>query len=187
MPRARPPANTAVAKKANSTGSKSSGAPSSSSAARGGAALEAAESPPSWPPFKPALPVTDITPEQLEASPDKIVLLRNFWPRSLCRDYVAFLRQLPLVTTPGRPRRGEAVRVNDRFQIDDAAFADRLWNQTGLRQALTDDCPEQIKALWYVSSSDLPSLPPPTTRAGFQGLWCPPMFLACLWSGGRSR
>jgi hypothetical protein len=106
---------------------------------------------PSWPPFKPVLPVTDLALVPHESSPSKVILVRNFWPRSLCRDYVAFLKGLPLVTTPGRPRRGEAVRVNDRFQIDDAAFANRLWTDTGLREALTsDDCPEELRALWYV-------------------------------------
>ncbi len=104
---------------------------------------------PSWPAFKPPLPVADLAPVPHEASPDKIVLVRNFWPRSLCRNYVAFLQSLPLVTTPGRPRRGEAVRVNDRFQIDDAAFADRLWTETGLHEALTsEDCSEDVRSLW---------------------------------------
>jgi hypothetical protein len=29
------------------------------------------------------------------------------------------------------------VRVNDRFQIDDPVFADRLWNQTALRDLIS--------------------------------------------------
>ncbi len=88
----------------------------------------------SWPPFRPALPVVDLALEPLV--PDKVVVLRSFFPRSLCRDYVSFLRDLPLVTTPGKHKRGDAVRVNDRFQIDDAAFADRLWSETGLRELI---------------------------------------------------
>lgn len=32
-----------------------------------------------------------------------------------------------MATTPGRPKRGEAVRVNDRFQVDDEAFAGKLY------------------------------------------------------------
>ncbi len=94
----------------------------------------AAASPVAWPVFKPALPVIELALESIV--PDRVLVIRNFWPRSLCRDYVAFLRGLPLVTTPGRPRRGEAVRVNDRFQTDDALFAARLWQQTGLSAAL---------------------------------------------------
>lgn len=50
------------------------------------------------------------------------------------------------MTTPSRPKRGEAVRVNDRFQIEDAAFARRLWEQTGLREALLQG--EDVKDLW---------------------------------------
>jgi hypothetical protein len=88
----------------------------------------------SWPTFKPSLPVIDLTLEPIV--PDKVVVLRSFFPRSLCRDYVSFLRELPLVTTPGKPKRGEAVRVNDRFQIDDPRFAHRLWTETGLKEAL---------------------------------------------------
>lgn len=38
------------------------------------------------------------------------------------------------MTTPGaRPKKGDAVRVNDRFQVDDGGFAERLWAETGLR------------------------------------------------------
>ncbi|KAI1436926.1 hypothetical protein GGR50DRAFT_154705 [Xylaria sp. CBS 124048] len=104
------------------------------------------EAPPSWPPFKPKLPVTqlifDVPIPSLE---DQIVLLRNFWPKSLCRDYLTFLSDLPLTTTPGRPKRGEATRVNDRFQINDAAFARRLWLQTGLKEVVSED---SVKHLW---------------------------------------
>ncbi|KAI0904500.1 hypothetical protein F4823DRAFT_614743 [Ustulina deusta] len=100
----------------------------------------------SWPPFKPRLPVTQLVLDvPIPTSRDQIVLLRNFWPKSLCRDYVAFLSGLPLTTTPGRPRRGEATRVNDRFQIHDAQFAQRLWLQTGLRDAILED---PVKQLW---------------------------------------
>ncbi|KAK3330949.1 hypothetical protein B0H66DRAFT_82448 [Apodospora peruviana] len=90
--------------------------------------------PPSWPPFKPPLPDADLDLECVVQ--DKIVVLRSFFPRSLCRDYVAFLKELPLTTTPGKPKRGEALRVNDRYQINDAAFAHRLWSETGLKDAL---------------------------------------------------
>jgi len=38
------------------------------------------------------------------------------------------------VTTPGKPKKGDAVRVNDRFQVFDEAFAKRLWEETGLRR-----------------------------------------------------
>ncbi|KAL1866436.1 hypothetical protein VTK73DRAFT_4715 [Phialemonium thermophilum] len=99
---------------------------------------------PAWPSFRPSLPVRDLAFETL--IPSKVVVVRGFWPRSLCRDYVAFLRTLPLQTTPSRPRRGEAVRVNDRFQIDDEAFAARLWRETGLRDLILSDA--ESKNLW---------------------------------------
>jgi hypothetical protein len=99
-----------------------------------------------WPPFRPALPVTELTFDApIPAFRDQIVLLRNFWPRSLCRDYLGFLAGLPLTTTPGRPKRGEATRVNDRLQINDTQFARRLWLQTGLRDVVLD---ESVKDLW---------------------------------------
>ncbi|GAP90205.2 putative L-ascorbic acid binding protein [Rosellinia necatrix] len=98
-----------------------------------------------WPPFKPALPVTRLAFDApIPTLGDQIVLLRNFWPKSLCREYVAFLAGLPLTTTPGRPRRGEAARVNDRFQTSDARFAQRLWLQTGLKDAVLDDAVEHL-------------------------------------------
>src|SRR5690606_20365416 len=77
---------------------------------------------PNWPPFKPSLPLAPLSAAPHPSFPDKIVLVPNFFPRSLCRTYVSFLRTLPLATTPGRPKRGDAVRVNDRFQVDDPAF-----------------------------------------------------------------
>ncbi|KAH7020035.1 hypothetical protein EDB80DRAFT_870634 [Ilyonectria destructans] len=92
---------------------------------------------PSWPAFKPPLPVVNLTlnPHPLTS---KVVLVPSFFPRSLCRDYVSFLKTLPLQTTPGRPKRGEAVRVNDRFQVDSPDFAIRLWEETGLKEALLE-------------------------------------------------
>jgi hypothetical protein len=101
---------------------------------------------PSWPPFKPGLPVVDLSIDSLVE--DKVVVLRSFFPRSLCRDYVSFLRELPLITTPGKPKRGDAVRVNDRYQIDDAKFAHRLWTETGLKEMLLG---KDVAHLWCVA------------------------------------
>ncbi|KJZ79311.1 hypothetical protein HIM_01462 [Hirsutella minnesotensis 3608] len=122
------------------TSSKRSAAASSTSSAPSSTPV-----PPSWPAFKPPLPVADLTPQLHPATP-KVALISSFFPRSLCRDYVAFLRTLPMQTTPSRPKRGEAVRVNDRFQVDDAAFARRLWEPTGLREALCED--GELRSLW---------------------------------------
>lgn len=101
---------------------------------------------PKWPPFRPALPVTSLSlTAPVPSLEDRILVIRNFFPKSLCRDYVAFLRTLPLVTTPGRPRRGEAVRVNDRYQVNDFHFSQRLWLETGLKDTILD---QEFQNLW---------------------------------------
>lgn len=115
---------------------------SKSSASAPQAASQAA---PSWPVFKPPLPVVQLYPE-LHPATSNIVLVSSFFPRSLCRDYVAYLKTLPLQTTPSKPKKGEAVRVNDRFQISDPDFARRLWDTTGLKELILED--ESIKSLW---------------------------------------
>ncbi|KAK7740674.1 hypothetical protein SLS53_005142 [Cytospora paraplurivora] len=104
---------------------------------------QAPAAPPSWPVFKPPLPLTYLEPEPLLDS--RVLLIRNFWPKSLCRDYLSFLRSLPLTTTPGKPKRGDAVRVNDRFQVQDQGFANRLWLETGLKEVLLS---EEWNGLW---------------------------------------
>ncbi|KAF2006045.1 hypothetical protein P154DRAFT_291922 [Amniculicola lignicola CBS 123094] len=86
---------------------------------------------PNWPPFQPLVPEEDLSLHQL--LPNQIVTVPNFWPASLCKTYISFLSSLPLTTTPGKPKKGDAVRVNDRFQIDDPDFAHRLWNDTPLK------------------------------------------------------
>lgn len=96
-----------------------------------------ASPPPKWPVLKPLVPPSDLCLDTLLEG--HIVLIRNFFTSSLCKTYVAFLSSLQLVTTPGQPRKGDAVRVNDRFQVDDPAFAEQLWNTTGLRDLLTRD------------------------------------------------
>ncbi|SPO00150.1 uncharacterized protein DNG_03000 [Cephalotrichum gorgonifer] len=97
--------------------------------------------PPPWPPLKLPLP---LRAEPHPSAADKIVLIPNFFTPALCRAYLSVARGLPLATTPGRPKRGDAVRVNDRFQIDDAAFAGRLF-EAGLRDLLED---QRYAHLW---------------------------------------
>lgn len=96
--------------------------------------------PPNWPAFTPLIPATDLSISTVVES--QILVIRNFWTSKLCKDYVAFLKTLPLVTTPGNPKKGDAVRVNDRIQIMDAGFANRLWIETGLREILTGSAEE---------------------------------------------
>lgn len=94
------------------------------------------QQPPNWPPLRPLIPSSDLYLDPL--LPDQIYLIRNFLPASVCKTYVSFLSSLPLITTPGKPKKGDAVRVNDRFQIQDAAFAENLWRGTALRELVTD-------------------------------------------------
>ncbi|KAJ5601789.1 hypothetical protein N7510_011323 [Penicillium lagena] len=90
----------------------------------------------SGPRFAPSSPPTDLTLTPLV--PDQIYLIRNFLPGTLCKNYVSFLASLPLTTTPGKPKKDEAVRVNDRFQIEDARFAEMLWGETALRELVVE-------------------------------------------------
>lgn len=87
---------------------------------------------PDWPSLKPLLPASALFLSTVVDS--QIIVARNFWTGTLCKNYVSFLKGLPLVTTPGKPKRGEALRVNDRFQVVDESFANRLWVETGLRE-----------------------------------------------------
>ena len=97
-------------------------------------AAEAAPTP-NWPALQPLVPVSDLSLETLLQ--DQIVVIRNFWTSSLCKNYVSFLSTLPLVITPSQPKKGDALRVNDRYQIDDPAFAEQLWGSTALRELVT--------------------------------------------------
>ncbi|UPX20127.1 uncharacterized protein EKO05_0010371 [Ascochyta rabiei] len=93
------------------------------------------QQPPNWPAFTPLIPESDLSLQ--ESLPGQIVTIPNFFTATLCKTYVSFLSSLPLTTTPGKPKKGDAVRVNDRYQIDDPAFAERLWSGTSLRNLVT--------------------------------------------------
>lgn len=102
---------------------------------------------PNWPPLRPLLPSTDLHLTPLVH--DQIYLIRNFLPASLCKTYASFLSALPLTTTPGRPKKDEAVRVNDRFQVEDARFAENLWGGTALRELVMERFDEDEDADGY--------------------------------------
>ena len=89
---------------------------------------------PDWPAFKPLVPTSDLSISTIVDS--QIVVVRNFWTSTLCKNYVSFLKGLPLTTTPGKPKKGDALRFNDRFQVVDENFANRLWIETGLREII---------------------------------------------------
>jgi len=96
---------------------------------------------PAWPHMQLERPNDMLSLHHL--MPAQIVTISNFWSAALCRRYVTFLSSLPLVTTPGVPKKGDAVRVNDRFQVDDPVFASLLWNSTGLKDLVLDEDTEQ--------------------------------------------
>ncbi len=85
-----------------------------------------------WPSMSATLAASDISVETLLE--DQILTIPKLWTASSCKTYVNFLSTLPLTTTPGKPNRGEALRVNDRFQVDDAGFAANLWSGTALKE-----------------------------------------------------
>jgi 2OG-Fe(II) oxygenase superfamily len=95
-----------------------------------------ATQPPNWPSLNPLMPTLDLN--LITLLPDQILLIPNLFTSTLCKTYTTFLSTLPLTTTPGKPKRGEAVRVNDRFQIHDPTFANDLWRQTSLKELVTD-------------------------------------------------
>lgn len=106
---------------------------------------------PNWPPLAPLLPREDLALTQV--LPNQIITIPRFWTSTLCKSYVQFLSTLPLTTTPGKPKKGDAVRVNDRFQIEDSLFAEQLWGGTGLKYLITTDegsqlGPEERMKLW---------------------------------------
>ncbi|KAL8824247.1 MAG: hypothetical protein Q9191_005185 [Dirinaria sp. TL-2023a] len=112
---------------------------------------------PNWPTLQPLVPSLDLSLETILEG--QIIVIRNFLTSTLCKNYVSFLPSLPLVTTPGQPRKHEALRVNDRYQVDDPVFAEALWSKTALKELLTgfssdagteDEKPstESLKKLW---------------------------------------
>lgn len=91
--------------------------------------------------------------------PSQILTISNFWTSTLCKNYVSFLNTLPLTATPGKPKKGDALRCNDRFQVMDWGFANRLWVESGLREMINGNeegeegeeggmSKEERRALW---------------------------------------
>jgi hypothetical protein len=92
---------------------------------------------PNWPPLTPVVPATDLSLDTVLH--DQILIIHNLFTSNLCKSLVAYLSTLPLTTTPAKPKKGEAIRVNDRFQVDDPIFASHLWENTALRELIFKD------------------------------------------------
>ena len=86
---------------------------------------------PEWPHFDTLRPLLSCSVNIIH--PNQIITIPQFWSSKLCSRYISFLSTLPLSTTPAKAKRGDAVRVNDRFQVQDNRFAERLWNETVLK------------------------------------------------------
>ncbi|KAF1808423.1 hypothetical protein P152DRAFT_221491 [Eremomyces bilateralis CBS 781.70] len=103
----------------------------------GSAAQKQPKYPVDWPQLNSKRGYHDQNLSLHQLVPGQIITIPRFWDPALCKAYLQFLPTLPLITTPGKPRKGDAVRVNDRFQIDDAQFAEKLWLETPLRGLIT--------------------------------------------------
>lgn len=98
---------------------------------------ETAHARPNWPPLRPLVPASDLSLESI--LDEQIYIIRNFFTANLCKSYVSFLSSLPLVTTPAKPKsKDEAVRINDRFQVQDPVFAETLWSGTALKELVLE-------------------------------------------------
>lgn len=106
---------------------------------------------PNWPTLEPLVPTIDLNLDTLLK--DQIIVIRNFFTSTLCKNYVSFLSDLPLVTTPTKPKGGDALRVNDRIQFDDYAFARQLWQNTGLPSLLNRPPPSDDRQATTKKSS----------------------------------
>lgn len=101
-------------------------------AKKGAPQAEAKPEPPaslSWPPLPALSPYNHITTSDI--LPGQIVTLPLFSAQT-CKSYINFLSRLNLSTTPAIPKKGEAARFNDRFEIWDEDFAEKLWAESGL-------------------------------------------------------
>jgi len=90
----------------------------------------------SWPeishsPYRPIPEITTVLESQ--------ILTLNLFTSAFTLQFLNFCQShiKPLLsTTPIKPKKGDAVRFNDRFQIEDLGFAESLWNNSGLKQAI---------------------------------------------------
>jgi hypothetical protein len=62
------------------------------------------DQPPNWPVLAPLVPPSDLSLQVL--LPDQIITVPSLWTATLCKNYVSFLSSLPLITTPGQPKKG---------------------------------------------------------------------------------
>ena len=89
-----------------------------------------------WPLLRPLVPTVDLHLQALLQ--DQIFVVSKLFTTSLCQKYISFLADLPLITTPTRPKKGDAARINDRLEVYDPQFATILFNTTGLETLMRE-------------------------------------------------
>ncbi|EME46201.1 hypothetical protein DOTSEDRAFT_168591 [Dothistroma septosporum NZE10] len=90
---------------------------------------------PEWPHMQPLIPSEDLALDVLLQ--DQILVIPRLWTSGRCKAYISFLSGLALTTTPGNAKKGDALRVNDRFQVEDPNFAEQLWSGTALKDLVS--------------------------------------------------
>lgn len=77
-------------------------------------------------------------PLELASAAPGIIVCDSFFSRKTLANFVSFLESPAIAwTAPSLPKKGEATRTNFRFQVQDDAFAEQLWELSGLREALS--------------------------------------------------
>lgn len=118
--------------------SKSAKSPASaSSASASGSSAAPARIP--WPPL--SLPSYAPLPELDNSLLPGIITIDPLFTRKTVQAFIALLTgpQSPIKLEPSPPaKRGEALRTNDRFSIQDPAFAKALWEGTALKTLLSE-------------------------------------------------
>lgn len=80
-----------------------------------------------------------------------VVEVPHLFSSQQCKAWLSFFASAatPVRLTPSpAAKRGEATRTNDRFSVQDAVFAERLFHESGLAEALVDEQEEGIGEFW---------------------------------------
>lgn len=83
-----------------------------------------------WPAIAP--PSAPFEVERISAD---LIVVDGFFSRQTLKLWRPFLATLPMVApAPGPPKAGYAARMNNRLSVQDQAFAEALWSNSGLKE-----------------------------------------------------